>query len=147
MDMNARTPEQTRDGAGAVIHLNAREVHSAFGKGQVLVDAPELAIHASRRGQAGLAEVHATETDTFYILEGSATLVTGGVVVDARSEGPNEIRGTGIQGGEIHQVSKGDVVVIPKGMPHWFKEVQAPMLYYTVKVRCLSPSHLRVPHR
>lgn len=32
-------------------------------------------------------------------------------------------------------ITKGDVVVIPNGTPHWFKEVKAPFLYYVVKVR------------
>jgi glc operon protein GlcG len=32
----------------------------------------------------------------------------------------------------------GDVVVIPNGVPHWFKEVEAPFLYYVIKVRQAS---------
>jgi glc operon protein GlcG len=135
LDNLAQTSGRSRTSISDVIHLSAAAVESAFGEGRVLVDAPALAIHASRRTQAGAAEVHATETDTFYIIEGSATLVTGGAVIDARSEGPNEVRGAGIQGGDVRQISKGDVVVIPNGLPHWFRDVRGPMLYYTVKVR------------
>jgi glc operon protein GlcG len=49
--------------------------------------------------------------------------------------GPEELRGTGIQGGETRQLVPGEVVVIPNGVPHWFKQVQGPFLYYVVKVR------------
>ena len=54
----------------------------------------------------------------------------------ARGFYPNhEIRGTQLNGGEAQNLVPGDVIVVPAGMPHWFKEVQAPFLYYTVKVQ------------
>jgi quercetin dioxygenase-like cupin family protein len=46
-----------------------------------------------------------------------------------------EIRGDVIEGGETRTISPGDVVVIPSGVPHWFKEVPGPLTYYVVKVR------------
>lgn len=82
-----------------------------------------------------MAEIHTRDTDIAYVLRGSATLVTGGTAVDVKEIGPEELRGTAIQGGETRQLQAGDVVVIPNGVPHWFKEVQAPFLYYVVKVR------------
>ena len=56
--------------------------------------------------------VHAT--DVMYIVEGSATFVTGGTVVDCKTTEPNEIRGASISGDQTHRVSKGDVIVIPR---------------------------------
>jgi len=47
--------------------------------------------------------------------------------------GPGQLLGTGIEGGETHHLVKGDVIVIPAGVPHWFKEVRGPLLYFTVK--------------
>jgi mannose-6-phosphate isomerase-like protein (cupin superfamily) len=38
-----------------------------------------------------------------------------------------------IQGGETRRVGKGDVVVIPAGTPHWFRDVQGPLTYFVVK--------------
>ena len=35
----------------------------------------------------------------------------------------------------MRRLVPGDVVVVPNGVPHWFKEVEAPFLYYVVKVR------------
>jgi len=47
----------------------------------------------------------------------------------------NEIRGASISGGDERHLSKGDVIIVPHGVPHWFKQVDAPLTYYVVKVR------------
>jgi len=111
------------------------QVEAAFAKGVPLIEVGDYKIHASRREGPGMAEIHTRDTDIAYVLRGSATLVTGGTAVDVKEIGPEELRGTAIQGGETRQLQVGDVVVIPNGVPHWFKEVQAPFLYYVVKVR------------
>ena len=59
----------------------------------------------------------------------------GGSAVGVKQTGPEELRGTAIEGGETRELKVGDVVVIPNGTPHWFKTVQGPLLYYVVKVR------------
>ena len=69
----------------------------------------------------------------FYVLEGEATLVTGGTVVDPTESEPGQIRGSAITGGVEHQLAKGDVIVIPHHEPHWFKEVTGPFVYFVVK--------------
>ncbi len=81
-----------------------------------------------------MAEVHTKDTDIIYVLEGKATLVTGGTVVEGKETGPEEIRGKEISGGDPRSIGKGDVIVVPAGTPHWFKEVNGPLLYYVVKV-------------
>jgi len=111
------------------------QVEAAFAKGMPLIEVGDYKIHASRREGPGMAEIHTRDTDIAYVLRGSATLVTGGTAVDVKEIAPEELRGSGIQGGETRQLQVGDVVVIPNGVPHWFKEVQAPFLYYVVKVR------------
>ncbi len=114
------------------------EVAAAFAKGRPLVEAADYKIHASRRDGPGMAEVHTRDTDIAYVLAGSALLVTGGTPVDLQPTGPEELRGPAIEGGETKQLVPGDVVVIPNGVPHWFKEVTPPLLYYVVKVRQAS---------
>ena len=69
------------------------------------------------------------------MLQGTATLVTGGTVIDEKTIEPEEIRGRESKDGESRKITKGDVVIIPNGTPHWFKEVNAPIDYYVVKVR------------
>jgi quercetin dioxygenase-like cupin family protein len=92
-------------------------------------------VHASRRDGAGKAEVHTRDTDIIYVLDGSATFVTGGTVVDGQTTAPDEIRGASIASGETRKLAKGDVVIVPNGTPHWFQEVKGPLSYYVVKVR------------
>ncbi|HSB35922.1 MAG TPA: cupin domain-containing protein [Thermoanaerobaculia bacterium] len=121
-----------------VSYYPAADVAAAFAKGAVLFDGKDgrnYMIHASRREAAGMAEVHAKDADLIYVIEGTATLVTGGAAVDPRTVAPDEIRGTSIQGGETRKISKGDVLIVPRGTPHWFREVTNPFLYYVVKVR------------
>jgi len=67
------------------------------------------------------------------VLEGSATLVTGGTVVDPKVTEPGQVRGATIEGGETRRIAKGDVLVIPAGVPHWFRDVQGPLTYFVVK--------------
>lgn len=114
------------------------EVAGAFSKGEPLIEVADYKIHASRRDSAGIAEIHTRDTDIAYVLQGAATLVTGGTAVGLRSIGPEELRGVAIEGGNSRRVVAGDVVVIPNGVPHWFKVVKRPLLYYVVKVRQAS---------
>jgi uncharacterized protein GlcG (DUF336 family) len=118
----------------AVATLPASTVKAGFAKGSVLLDRGDYQVHASRRDSPGEAEVHQIDTDVFYVLEGTATLVTGGKVPDLAATGPNELRGSRIDGGEARTIGPGDVVVVPSGTPHWFREVKAPVLYLAVKV-------------
>ena len=103
-------------------------------KGGSLATAPNLSITVAHRAEPGMVEVHDKETDTFYVLDGSATIVTGGTMVGGNVTGPGQHRGTDITGGQAQRLAKGDVMVIPAGVPHWFKEVPSSIDYYVVKV-------------
>src|SRR5947207_3001462 len=118
-----------------VTHLPAKQVSQAFVKGMPLARGVNYKVDASHRDEPGVVEVHTRDTDLIYMLEGTATLVTGGAVIDAKTIEPEEIRGRESRGGETRTITKGDVVVIPNGTPHWFKEVNGPINYYIVKVR------------
>jgi glc operon protein GlcG len=120
-----------------VTYFDNKSVAAAFSKGAVLVDGTDrnYMVHASHRDQAGMAEVHTKDTDIIYVLEGTATFVTGGTVVDGKAIAPDEIRGAAIRDGEQRRLTRGDVVVVPNGTPHWFQEVKGPFNYYVVKVR------------
>ena len=102
--------------------------------GGALANGSDFAVSIARRTAAGQVEVHDKETDTFYVLDGSATFVTGGTMVGGKVSRANQQVGTDITGGETHQLTKGDVITIPAGVPHWFKEVQQPFTYYMVKI-------------
>jgi glc operon protein GlcG len=118
----------------ATTHLDRAAVDAAFAKGAPLIEVPGYKIHASRRVEPGKAEVHERDTDILYVLDGAATLVTGGELESGETIAPWEIRGASIRGGEARKLRKGDVLVVPSGVPHWFTEVSGPFLYYVVKV-------------
>ncbi len=125
--------------ATPVLYFPSKKVKAAFAKGDTLLGGHEggrnFTILAGRRDRPGAVEIHTLDTDIFYVLEGSATFITGGTALEPKATEPDEIRGTTIQGGESYHLAQGDGIVIPKGVPHWFKEVEAPFLYYVVKVR------------
>ena len=121
-----------------VTYFPKNDVDAGFAKGSVLFDGAggrNYMVHASRRETPGMVEVHTKDTDILYVLKGTATVVTGGTMVDGKNIAPDEIRGREITGGETRKLVPGDAMIIPNGVPHWFKEVQAPFLYYVVKVR------------
>ena len=118
-----------------VTYIPADQVAAAFAKGAVLVNNGSYQVHASRREQPGQVEIHLKDTDVIYMLEGRTTLVTGGSIVDGTPTEPDEIRGSRVDGGEARSLAKGDVIIVPKGTPHWFRDVSGPVLYYVVKVQ------------
>lgn len=118
----------------AVTFLGSKDVAAAFAVGKPLLEVADYKVHASRREAAGLAEVHDDETDVIYVLGGTATIVTGGVVVEPQRIAAHELRGKAIDGGQARELVAGDVLVVPKGTPHWFQKVASPFTYYVVKV-------------
>jgi glc operon protein GlcG len=117
-----------------VIYLPNEKVAAAFAKGVPLLETSAYKILAARRDKDGQAEVHARDTDIIYVVEGTATFVTGGEAINGKETGAGEIRGDSIKGGESRGLSKGDVIVVPNGVPHLFRDVQPGFLYYVVKV-------------
>ena len=75
------------------------------------------------RASVGNAAVHETEGELFYIVDGSATLVTGGKLTAEKRTNPENLTGTGIEGGESRHVAKGDFVMVPDHTPHWFSKI------------------------
>jgi glc operon protein GlcG len=130
-------PADTQTSKAPVLFFDANQVSTSFSKGAVLLDGTNrnYMVHTSRREKPGLAEIHTLDTDIIYVLEGNATFVTGGATVEPKETAPNEIRGSRIDGGDVRQLSKGDVIIVPNNTPHWFKDVSGTFLYYTIKVR------------
>ena len=121
--------------AGAdVTYVGHDKVAAALAKGGSLAKGADLTVSGSHREKPGNVEVHDKETDVFYVTDGEATLVTGGTMVGGKQTRPEQWIGTDITGGQTHKLTKGDVIVIPAGTPHWFKEVPKSVSYYVVKV-------------
>jgi len=121
--------------ATGVIHLLPADVNAALAKGATLVNRPDLIVSGGHRVANGQVEVHDKETDVLYIVDGEATFVWGGKMVGGKSSAPDQWLGTDITGGQSQRISKGDVFVVPAGIPHWFKEVPTSVSYFVVKVK------------
>ena len=87
---------------------------------------------------------HDVVTEVCHVIEGAATLVTGGTLVDpvvrdasagvvVTINGPG-VSGSSIEGGVRRRIEKGDVVIIPAGTPHWFPEVEDDITYTVVRI-------------
>src|SRR5262245_61190483 len=120
-------------GAAAQSGLVTYIDHEKVAKGGSLVTTPDYTVSVNRRMAAGQVEVHEKESDIFYVTEGEATFVTGGTMIGGKVSRPNQLLGTDITGGVTHHLTKGDVIVIPAGTPHWFKQVPSSVKYFTVK--------------
>jgi mannose-6-phosphate isomerase-like protein (cupin superfamily) len=135
--------QQTAPGANTntspnvVLYYPSSQVAASFEKGAPLLDGKDrnYGIITGHRDKPGQSELHERDTDVFYVVDGSAIFVTGGKMLEGKSTGPSEIRGSGIDGGDTRQLNKGDVIIIPAGVPHWFKDVKSTFLYFVVKIR------------
>ncbi len=90
-------------------------------------------VQTNKRTSNGNIEIHEKETDIFYVMDGSATIIVGGTAVEPRQTRPGQMTAKDIQEGQTYNLKKGDVLVIPAGTPHWFKQVNGSINYLTVK--------------
>jgi mannose-6-phosphate isomerase-like protein (cupin superfamily) len=72
------------------------------------------------------ASLHEAQAELFYVIDGAATLLTGGTLVSSTRNGTN-LSGTGIEGGVRQAFSKGDFLLVPSGVAHQFVDIQAPV--------------------
>jgi len=75
------------------------------------------------RAAVANAAVHETEAELFYVIDGSATLVTGGKLTNENRTNAANLSGSGIEGGVSRRVAKGDFIMVPEGTPHWFSAI------------------------
>lgn len=118
----------------AVHYIGHDKVTEVMAKGGPIVSDPGLVVLAQRRG-AGEVESHDRTNHVFVMVEGEATLIVGGTMVDARRTAPDQMRAPSVQGGTTYHLTKGDVITIPAKTPHWFKEVPTKTVaYYAVNI-------------
>jgi mannose-6-phosphate isomerase-like protein (cupin superfamily) len=120
----------TADGVPTVVtYVHHDKVTATMAKGGQIINDHGLIVLANRRG-AGEVEVHEKTNHVFVIVEGEATFVTGGTLVDARDTAPGQKRAPRVEGGQTHHLSKGDVITVPAKTPHWFKDVPTKTIAY-----------------
>jgi glc operon protein GlcG len=102
--------------------------------GGLLLDTNGYKLDAGRRDGPGEVEFHQSVVDVMHVVQGRATVVTGGEMVEPHEVAPGELRSSSVDGGTPHDLSEGDVLAIPAGVPHQFTEVSHPFRYFVVKV-------------
>jgi len=86
------------------------------------------------RASVGAAAVHEKEAEMFYVIDGSATLVTGGKLVNEKRTNAENLTGTAIEGGTSQPVAKGDFVIVPENTPHWFSPINGTVVLMSLHV-------------
>ena len=121
--------------AQSPVYIESQKVLENFGKqgGNPLVPGEAYRVQTDRRTANGNIEIHEKETDIFYVMDGSATLIAGGTAVEPKATRPGQMTAKDITNGQTYNLKKGDIVVIPAGQPHWFKQVNGFINYLTVK--------------
>jgi mannose-6-phosphate isomerase-like protein (cupin superfamily) len=133
-------------GAAPAAYMSAAEIGKALAvtiaddpaAGAAVTIVPGVVV----RRRSGAAEpqyavVHPFSTETYYIVDGAGSLVTGGVLELplAPSADPDVVRSKAIRNGVNRQVAKGDVIVVPPGTPHWFSAIDGTITYLESRVR------------
>jgi mannose-6-phosphate isomerase-like protein (cupin superfamily) len=100
---------------------------------RILTLAPYGANLEYRTG-VGPAAVHDKEAELFYVIDGSATLTTGGKLANEKRTNAENLTGTGIVGGKSQAMAKGDVAIVPENTPHWFSAIDGTIVLMSLHV-------------
>ena len=116
-----------------VHYVNHEKTAAAFVKGQRIIEDDALIVIANRGMQRG-SEMHDKTNHVFIIVDGEAEFITGGRMIDPKVISPGQTRGSGIEDGTVHHLSKGDVITIPARTPHQWKDTSktGSICYYAV---------------
>lgn len=77
-----------------------------------------VAIFYDEKRENDMNELHDGSDDVYYVLDGTATLLLGGTLVDAKEVSPGEWRSKTAVGGLRYTIKKGDLIFVPRGTPH-----------------------------
>ena|SRR5215467_9851110 len=127
---------------GATGGANAATAAGNAGRGAAAPN-PQAACGERRSGATGPAGIYHDDTaETYVVVSGSGTLITGGTIVNGtRSAADNEVttilngpscNGTMV-GYSSRQIKEGDVIVIPEGVPHGFTTIPDHVTYLSVR--------------
>lgn len=135
---SAEKPTKTFTSSADVTALIAK-AKSERKEGQPIVTEPMLELgsydgHLEYRASVGAAAVHEKEAEMFYVIDGSATLVTGGKLVNETRTNATNLTGSAIEGGTSRSIAKGDFILVPENTPHWFSPINGVLILYSLHV-------------
>jgi mannose-6-phosphate isomerase-like protein (cupin superfamily) len=84
---------------------------------------PPYSVNAAHRAPVTQrASQHDANNELFMVMDGTATMVTGGTIVEPTRNGMN-VTGKAIEGGARQKLAKGDFLIVPAGVPHMFADI------------------------
>ena len=134
---SSRTMVTAADLAAMIAKAKAERKDNQAILAQSLIQLAPYNVSLEYRASVGNAAVHETEAELFYVIDGSATLVTGGKLTNENRTNAENLTGTGIEGGTPRRVAKGDFVMVPERTPHWFSAIDGTVVLMS----------LHLPHR
>lgn len=90
--------------------------------------------HLEYRASVGPAAVHEKEAEMFYVIDGSATMITGGKLANEKRTDAANLNGTGIENGNSRAIAKGDFILVPENTPHWFSSINGVLVLFSMHV-------------
>jgi mannose-6-phosphate isomerase-like protein (cupin superfamily) len=134
---SSRTMVTAADVTAMIAKAKAERKDNQATLAQSLIQLAPYNVSLEYRASVGNAAVHETEAELFYVIDGSATLVTGGKLTNENRTNAENLTGTGIEGGTSRRVAKGDFVMVPERTPHWFSAIDGTVVLMS----------LHLPHR
>jgi len=119
----ARTMVSASDVTALIAKAKAERKDNQALLAQSMIQLAPYNVSLEYRAAVANAAVHETEAELFYVVDGSATLVTGGKLTSESRTNAANLTGSGIEGGVSRRVAKGDFIMVPEGTPHWFSAI------------------------
>jgi len=131
----AQQPAPAASGAASRTMVSAADVAALIAKARVdrkegqallaqsMIQLAPYNVSLEYRAAVANAAVHETEAELFYVVDGSAMLVTGGRLKDEKRTNAANLSGSAIEGGTSRHVAKGDFIMVPEGVAHWFSAI------------------------
>jgi mannose-6-phosphate isomerase-like protein (cupin superfamily) len=126
----------------AVIHRGAMGGGGGANAGAAAAN-PSPACGEQRPGATGPTGIfHDDTAESYVVISGSATLITGGAIVNGRRSAPDAevttiLNGPSCGGTMVgytsREVKTGDIIVIPEGVPHGFSAIPDQITYLSIR--------------
>ena len=142
----AKTAAQQKSSPPPITYFSHEKVDASFAKAvagdgsRVLFSRKDsqgrtFTVHTNSRSKAEKGELHSHEgwTAVVVVMSGAATFETPGKPATSKTTAPDELGGQSIGSGESHRISKGDVIIVPPGVSHSYKNVEEPFHYLVVQ--------------
>ena len=139
---NLKTFASSADVAALMAKAKAERKPDQANYSQPIIGLAPYAANLEYRAAVGPAAVHEKEAEMFYVVDGSATLVTGGKLTKESRTNAENLTGTGIEGGKAQNIAKGDFIIVPENTPHWFSPINGVLVVMSLHVpRPLPATH------